>query len=411
MRILFVTPYLATPPRYGAQRRLDGLMRGLARSHEISLVTFVDPEEDVACAIRATEAYCAKIVAVPNQSHSFTTEQKRLLQLRSMFSRRSYESFVYHGAALTRALERLLADGSYDVVNFEFAQMAGNGRLDIWPARRRSLFILDEHNIEYDILRRTAANARGVDRKVYSALNWRKLRSEERAAWRRFDGCAVTSTRDERLLRRDLPSLPTAVVPNAVDVGFFRPSGRCARPDPLTLLFFGAVSYHPNTDGLLFFLREILPRVKARYPDVRLRIVGPSVPAEIAARAGDGVEVVGLVDDIRPYLESATVIVVPLRIGGGTRFKILEAMAMGKPIVSTTIGAEGLDVRDGSEILLADKPDAFALQVGRLLDDAPLRDAMGAAGRALVERRYSWDASVARLEEFYGELMARRERS
>ena len=104
-------------------------------------------------------------------------------------------------------------------------------------------------------------------------------------------------------------------------------------------------------------------------------------------------------------------IVVPLRIGGGTRFKILEAMAMGKPIVSTTIGAEGLDVRDGSEILLADKPDAFALQVGRLLDDAPLRDAMGAAGRALVERRYSWDASVARLEEFYGELMARRERS
>ena len=318
---------------------------------------------------------------------------------------------MYHGAALTRALERLLAEGSYDVVNFEFAQMAANGRLDIWPARRRSLFVLDEHNIEYDVLRRTAANARGVDRKVYSALNWRKLRSEERAAWRRFDGCAVTSARDERLLRRDLPSLPTVVVPNAVDVGFFRPSGRCARPDPLTLLFFGAVSYHPNTDGLLFFLREILPRVKARYPDVRLRIVGPSVPAEIAARAGDGVEVVGLVDDIRPYLESATVIVVPLRIGGGTRFKILEAMAMGKPIVSTTIGAEGLDVRDGSEILLADKPDAFALQVGRLLDDAPLRDAMGAAGRALVERRYSWDASVARLEEFYDELMARRERS
>jgi len=176
----------------------------------------------------------------------------------------------------------------------------------------------------------------------------------------------------------------------------------------MSLLFFGAISYHPNTDGLLFFLREVLPRVKMRYPAITLRIVGPFVPPEIQSRAGDGIEVTGLVDDIRPYLERAAVVIVPLRIGGGTRFKILEAMAMGKAIVSTTVGAEGIDARDGSEILLADQPEAFAIQIGRLLEDAALRQRMGAAARLRVEGSYSWGSSVARLEEFYGKLVALR---
>jgi glycosyltransferase involved in cell wall biosynthesis len=272
------------------------------------------------------------------------------------------------------------------------------------------ILILDEHNIEYDIVRRTAISTREIDRKLYSELNWRKLRAEERDAWRRFDGCTVTSSRDEALLLRDVPSARTAVVPNGVDVPFF--SAYSAQvPDEMSLLFFGTVRYHPNLDGLLFFLREVMPRLKARYPTVKLRIVGPSVVPEIAARAGDDVEVVGLVDDVRPYIARATVVIVPLRIGGGTRFKILEAMAMGKAAVSTVVGAEGIAVRDGEDILLANDAVHFARQIGRLLDDAALRERIGAAARRLAERDYSWDASVARLEDFSVELLARQARA
>ena len=406
-----MTAYMPSPPRYGGQRRLQGLIRGLARCHDVSVVALVDPREDSSCSVRATEAYCEKVVAVPNDGYAQTTKRKRLTQVRSLLSRRSYESRLYDSPALTRALEELLAEGPYDVVTFEVPQMVSNRLPDVWPREHRAVFVLDAHNIDYDVVRRTASSRVGIDRKLYSALDWRKLRAEERAAWQRVDGCTVTSPRDEDLVRRDVPTASTAVVPNAVDLDFFRPSNESRAVDPMTLLFFGAISYHPNTDGLLFFIREILPLIKVRHPAVKLRIVGPSVPMEIQACAGDGIEVTGPVDDIRPYLEGATVIIAPLRIGGGTRFKILEAMAMEKPVVSTTLGAEGIDVRDESEILLGDGPDAFAMQVGRLLDDAELRTRMGAAARAVIERHYSWESSVATLEGFYTELLARQRAS
>jgi glycosyltransferase involved in cell wall biosynthesis len=375
------------------------------------VVALVDPTEDISCSVRATESYCEKVLTVPNDSYALTMKRKRLMQTRSLLSSRSYESFLYEIPALKRTLEGLIADGRYDVVSFEVPQMVTNRLPDLWPAEDRAVFVLDAHNIEYDLVRRTASSSVGIDRKLYSQLDWRKLRSEERTAWERVDGCAVTSARDQELLRRDLPNARTAVVPNAVDVNFFRPSNGGAVIDPMSLLFFGAGSYHPNTDGLLFFIHEILPRLKARYPAVKLRIVGPSVPSEIRGLEGDGIEVIGFVDDVRPCLERATVVIVPLRIGGGTRFKILEAMAMEKPVVSTTLGAEGIDVRDESEILLGDGPDAFAVQVGRLLEDAELRTKMGAAARAVIERRYSWESSVATLEGFYTELLARQRAS
>ena len=408
MRILFVTPYLPSPPRSGGQRRLDGVIRGLSRHHDVSLVTFFDPRDDISSAIRQTESYCEKVVTLVNERYALTTRQKRLLQARSLLSRRSFEAFVFHSAPMQQTLEKLVAAGAYDVVSFEFSPMATNRPPDGNVARCGAVFVLDEHNIEYDIVRRTASSALSLDRRLYSLLDWRKLRREEQQSWRRFDGCTVTSARDEALLRRDVPLARTAVVPNAVDVDYFRPKNGGGATDSMSLLFFGAGNYHPNTDGLLFFFREIMPRLRARYPGITLRILGPLIPPEIEAHAGNGVEVIGGVDDIRPYLERATVIIAPLRIGGGTRFKILEAMAMGKAVVSTAVGAEGIDVRNGSDIMLADRPEEFAIQVGRLLDDAALRRTMGREARRLIEQRYSWARSVNKLEEFYAELMGRR---
>jgi glycosyltransferase involved in cell wall biosynthesis len=405
LRILFITPYLGSPAYSGAQRRLEGLMRGLASRHHVSVVSFVEPVDDAAsCSIRATRRYCGEVTVVPNHRYALTTRQKRLLQLRSLVSSRSFESFVYRSPALRYAIAGLLESGSYDVVNFEFMHMAVNLPETGGKQRRNTILVLDEHNIEYDLVRRMAGSGAGLDRTLYSVVDSRKLRREEREAWRRFDGCTTTSERDEDIVRREMPGLRTAVVPNAVDVEFFRTSRANNVEEPRTVLFFGRLDYHPNLDGLRFFLNDIFPRLRARHPDVRLRIVGLSIP-EIAARAGAGVEVVGLVDDIRPHLDRASVVVAPLRIGGGTRFKILEAMAMEKAVVSTSVGAEGIDARDGTEILVADAPDCFAAHVGRLFESEALRRRMGQAARSLIARRYSWDHSVDRLEQFYDQLL------
>jgi len=407
LRILFLTVFLPSPPSFGGQRRLEGLLRGLARRHQVSVVSFVDPRQDVSASIRATQSYCDKVVAIPNARYAYSRVGKRLSQMRSLLSNRSYEHFLFDSPPLRRALHEMLRKESYDIISVECSVVATNLLSVAWPSRQETVFMLDAHNIDYDLVHRAASSGMGLDRRLYSQLDWRKLRGEEREVWEHVDGCAVTSARDEEIVRRDVPTVPTAVVPNAVDPEFFSPrNGEVV--DPATVLFFGSVSYPPNRDGLLLFIRETLPRLKSRYPTVKLRIVGPFVPPEIAARAGNGIEVTGPVDDIRPEVERATVVVVPIRVGGGTRFKILEAMAMGKAVVSTTVGAEGIDVRHGRDILLADEPEDFAVQVGRLLENASLRQRMGTAGRALIEGRYCWGASVARLEEFYAELLARR---
>src|SRR5208283_3320077 len=186
-----------------------------------------------------------------------------------------------------------------------------------------------------------------------------KIRREEVAAFRSFDGVTFCSEADQARARHLVPSLTSAVVPNAVDVGYFRPSPAGPSPDGKTVLFFGAINYFPNVDGLLYLLREVWPLLARSHPEARLKIVGQAPTPQILAFRGPRVEVTGKVEDVRPHLAKAAVTVVPLRVGGGTRFKILEAMAMGRPVVSTSLGAEGILARPGEDILLADEPEAF----------------------------------------------------
>lgn len=398
MRLLFLTPYLPSPPQSGGPRRLHGLMSGLAQSHDVAVLALVDPAKDQTAAVRATREYCGTVLTVPNNRYGLTARQKRALQLVSLASPWSFERLVHHRPAFQAALDALVARERFDVITAEFAQLASY-RLPHGPR-----LVLDEHNIEYDVLRRTATADRRLDRKVYNAINYRKLRREEHAAWRRFTGCLTTSARDEAFVRRECPDLPTAVIPNAVDTSAFRPAE--AAPEPGTILFFGAINYYPNTDAVRYFLDEILPLIRQRQPGVRVWIVGQSPPEAITSRASADVIVTGLVDDVRPYLARASVVIAPLRIGGGTRLKIVEALAMGKAIVSTTLGAEGLAITGERELLLADTAQDFARQVCRVLDDGALARRLGAAARQAAEARYSWDAAVTRLERFYAALPA-----
>jgi glycosyltransferase involved in cell wall biosynthesis len=397
--ILFLTPYLPSPPRSGGPRRLNGLIGGLAPRHSVSVLSLLEPG-DHAEAIAETQTYCDEVVVVPNERYGqrgVPNPQKRRHQARSMLSPHSYEHVVYRRPALQAALDRLVRRRRYDVINVEFSLMAH------YRLPRSSTLVLDEHNIEYDIMYRTYKAESQMVRRAYSYLNFLKLRREERAAWRRFDGCVLTSVRDQRVLQDSFPALPTAVVPNAVDTRAFRPGS--APADPRTILFFGAMDYYPNTDGILFFLREVLPRLKPRYPELKVLIVGQAPPEAVRQWADEQVTVTGFVDDVQPYIRRAGLVIAPLRIGGGTRLKIVEAMAMGKAIVATTIGAEGIDVTHGENILLANSGEAFAAQVGHLLDDPLLATRLGTGARLLAETRYDWQASVGELERFYERLV------
>ena len=218
------------------------------------------------------------------------------------------------------------------------------------------------------------------------------------------DGVVAVSEADKAALQQLVPGLDVTVVPNAVDMEYY--SSADIRPAPLSshsLVFTGKMDFRPNVDAVLWFCREVLPLVRSKMPDVRFYIVGRS-PHRRVLRLADApaVTVTGYVDDVRSYIAGACVYVAPLRIGGGTRLKVLEAMAMSKPIVSTSLGCEGFEgLVPGRELLLADAPQEFAQQVIELLDDASRRKRLGRAARRFVEQRYDWRLIVPRLEQIY----------
>ena len=264
LSVLFVTPFLPSPPTFGAQRRLHELISGVAALHDTSVLSLVDPTENVEAAIRATEEYCRRVVTVANPAYHAGHAGKRLRQLASLGSLHSYEWLGHNEKRFSAALEQMLAH-HYDVVHFELAPMAAYAAACA-GREPRPILCLDEHNIEYDIVRRTAGVDASVLRHVYSAIEWRKVRREERYAWSHLDGCTVTSVRDQEMLLAEAPAAHTAVVPNGVDLDFFHPSSQPPSRDPPKLLFFGAIDYHPNTDAMLFFLHDVFPQLAARYP-------------------------------------------------------------------------------------------------------------------------------------------------
>jgi glycosyltransferase involved in cell wall biosynthesis len=242
-------------------------------------------------------------------------------------------------------------------------------------------------------------------RRAYSELNWRKLRREELETYRKSDGVYFCSTNDEQRLRGQLFKTPTAVIPNAADVNFYKPRAVESHTYARTVLFFGHLSYRPNTDGVDYFVREIWPLVTQVHPDACFKIVGARPSPAMLALAGPQIEVKGFVADLRPDLADSAVIVVPLRLGGGTRLKIVEAMSMGKAIVSTTLGAEGIEAVPGRDLLVEDQPAAFAAAINRLLANPALAARIGDSARQLAVERYAWSAAAMQLESFYRRIM------
>jgi glycosyltransferase involved in cell wall biosynthesis len=223
--------------------------------------------------------------------------------------------------------------------------------------------------------------------------------------YRSADGVYLCSMADEQRLLNEAPGVRTAVIPNAADVDYYQPRPTDPPCDGRTVVYFGLLSTVPNIDAVVHFVHDIWPRIARAHPDARFKIIGGRPSPSLQALAGPRVELTGFVSDLRPYLAAAAAVVVPLRLGGGTRLKIVEAMAMGKAIVSTTLGAEGIDAVPGRDILVEDHPAAFADAVVRLLAEPDLAARMGQSARQLAVDRYSWSQAARALEVFYRLIM------
>jgi glycosyltransferase involved in cell wall biosynthesis len=268
---------------------------------------------------------------------------------------------------------------------------------DLGALRNEVACVFDTHNVLTTMYQRFHETARSPFLRAFFGLQWTKMSRFEREIMRRMDRVLVCSD-VERDLLRTWGIDQVLVVPNGVDVDYFTPAEPDAtqRSAPPLVVFTGAMGYEPNADAVRWFLAEVLPQVRASVPDVLFRVVGKDPPADLLARKTPGaVEFTGRVDDVRPLMNRARVFVCPLRIGGGTRLKILDAMAQALPVVSTAVGAEGLAVTPGANIEIADGARAFAGAVVALIHDEARARAVAQAGLALVRERYSW-AGVTR---------------
>ncbi len=390
MHILIVSPNLPGPSG-GANTRNYYLLRSLASKHQVSLIAYANHEElSNTTALQRLEQLTYSLKTIP---YPTTAQGKRGRQLFSVLQGQSYILRSYMSEHFQRAIDELAKKVSIDVVLFESVLMAGY-RL---PSSVRC--IIDQHNIEYEILERTSQSEKGRLRRWYNRREGELLKPVELERCHQADAVVVTSEREQQILRKYLPEQFISTVPNGVDIEMFRHvSVENAKEVPGRIVFTGTMNYYPNTNAALYFAQHCWPQIREQVPGATWQIVGKEPPSEIRALGQlPGIEVTGEVADVRPYLTQAEIALAPLQIGSGTRLKILEALAMEKAMVSTSVGCEGIAVVSGEHLLIADEPAAFATAVIELLNNPERRHKMGSAGRTLVEQQYGWQQCGERL--------------
>jgi len=402
-RILFLTPQLPYPPEQGAALRNYSLICQVAQRHAVSLLTFAAHD----AAVRGPlHALCQQVRTVPPPGRT------RVDRLRTLaLTRLPDMAQRLHSPAFVAALRDMVTREPFDVLQVEGIEMAPYARLvRQWLGENAPVLVFDDHNAEYVLQQRAClADARRPARwpaALYSLAQWQRLERFERAFCREADVVVAVSEADALALRRLDAALRPLVVPNGVDIERYHPG----LPDSIPLhhpavVFTGKMDYRSNVDAMLWFHRRVWPTVRRHVSAARLYVVGKNPHRRLAPLRSDrSVTVTGWVPDVLPYLGGADVVVAPMRTGGGTQLKVLEAMAAGRPLVTTSFGAEGVGLVPGRHALVEDDPERMARAISRLLTDAAAAQALGAAGRELVVERFDWSAVAARLEAGYAAI-------
>ena len=398
MKILLLTQVVPYPPDSGPKIKTYNVLRYLARRHEVHLVSFARSAKETASA-RELEQICASVTTVPLRRSRL---RDAAYLIRSFVSGRPFLIERDDSAPMHRAVADLARRLDFDAVHADQLSMAQYA-IDL-PIPLR---VLDEHNAVWTIVQRAASRDSFLPRRLLANLEWRKLRAYEGGVCRRFDRVTVVSDEDRRGLELAAGApLTAAVIPIAVDTDAlaFRPR----QDDARHVVSVATMFYPPNAEGVLWFARDVFPRIRQRLTDVEFIVVGSRPPPSIRelAKPGTGVVVTGYVADLEPIFRRAAVTVVPLNAGSGMRVKILEAFSRGIPVVSTSVGVEGIDARPGEHLVVADDVESFARGVIDVIEDDALAGRLAGAARNLVVDRYDWRNALAGLDAIYPSPMA-----
>ncbi len=395
MRIAFLTPYLPYPPDTGGKNRTYNLLKRLGQAHSVDL--YVPAYEPVRGGHGDLDEFCANIWIYV---HQVLWTRRQLIKDRLTFTPATVLNFSRPGTITEMRSD--LAERNYDLIFVDELVMAPYA----WELHGTPK-VLARQKADSRYFWDVAVRCPWGRSKLWNLREALLLRLYERRVWSVYQKGVVVSEQERELFLSINPQLELCVAPNGVDLEAFQFKPIVMADKPL-LLFHGTMSYYANVDALLFFTAQIYPLIRQQVPSVKLLVVGQSPGPEVKALASenDGIEVTGTVPDVRPFLERSTVVVVPVRIGHGTRLKIAEAMAIGRPVVSTTVGCEGLAVRDGHDLFIADTPQAFADAVVRLTRDIALRRRVASNARALVSEAYTWDSIGAHVELFCRKAVA-----
>lgn len=388
-----MVPY---PPKSGHLIRAYNLLKGLAEKHIVDLVAFIqeplldsffeDRTQGLAECRRELGRLCNDVIFLPIERLNRPFGKARTAA-ESLFGGQGYTADWLRSAAAARTLRELSLRNNYSIAHFDVISLARYRELlSSVPAT------LGHHNIESHMMQRRAANEENLLKKAYFCQEGRRLKAYERTWAPRFAANIVCSDLDGERLRRIVPGVQTTTIPNGVDCEYFRSSEVVERPD--SLIFVGTMNWYPNADAVLYLLREIWPQLLARRPTATLDIVGANAPHSIkeSAQSLRGVRVHGFVPEIRAMMDSTAIYVCPVRDGGGTKLKILDACAMQKCIVAHPIACEGILVESGINVKFAETAAQFVQAIIELLDDSAARHAMGRAARELVTRHYSFNS-------------------
>lgn len=399
LEILFLTAQLPYPPRLGGALRNHGMLTGLAARHRVSLLSLLEPGQPDP-ATTPLSGICERLVTAPAPTRTRADRLRDLLSGQADMARRLWSE------AYADALRSVLAGQRYDVAHVGGLEMAPY--LEILRQNNfAGLVVFDDYNAEAALQHRIFEVDLRTPRRwhaaLYSLIQWRRLVAFETRVCQGADRVLAVSSPDAQLLRALKHDTPVSVIPNAIDVAAYRidvtPAVSLLHP---ALVFTGKMDYRPNVDAALWFATEVLPRVQRRVPEAHFAIVGQKPHPRLAPlRNCPDITITGAVDDVKPYIAAADVYVVPMRMGSGTRFKVLEAMAMRRAIVSTTLGTQGLEAQSGLHLLVADDPASFAEAVVALLEDDARRASLGQQACAFVSEGYDWGRVIPRLEAVY----------
>jgi glycosyltransferase involved in cell wall biosynthesis len=392
MRIVWVKIGGLWPLNMGGRLRSFHTIAELARRHRVTVLTTHGPGDDPDALADQLEG-CEQVFSVPYSIPKVGTPRFATALLRSWLSPYPVDLSKCLVPALKAKVQEAL-DGGADVCVADF--LVGMPNI---PLNCPVPTILFQHNVEYMIWKRLYEVETRAWRRALLAIEWRKMRRYEGSACKRARLTIAVSESDRALLMANAPGSDIRAIRTGVDSAYFYPQEIPETPGKL--VFSGSMDWYPNEDAMVHFITDVLPQVRRQRPGVSLTVVGRNPSARLRAlRAAAHVEITGTVGDVRSYVADAAVFIVPLRIGGGTRLKILEALAMGKALVSTTVGAEGLPITAEEHFVRADGPADFARAVVALLDDPDRRRTLGAAGRQLVKTEHSWQSVVREFERF-----------